>query len=561
MIKKCFFKANFVFLVALLLCVGHALTAQTPIEQITIKLDSGDLSIEKLDRGDLALKFAMQAREIANASEEGAISDETLSRICLNTAVALKRLRKNEEAIVELYKLLELLYRENGNKYSQWYFFNLSRIAGFHLEIGQMEEAKKAFEKATEVAQVVGDDTYIASSYNNLGLYYERVEDYTEAGKNYELAMRSYIPDEQKDSILLVSIRDNIANLLLLEGKADSALMIVEPDYQLILEMDTELKRKALKGMRIASLYFAARRLNKVESILKLAGMHIKSSDHRWELKAQAELEILWVEYYKRVSRPFEVQLHYEKLDSLRVAQLLLARKSEERFETVISDYSISGIQSELSERSRKLLEVERTARINKLFVLIISCFSIFILITGFIFYRRKQALEKVQRELKQSEIERQNLINVQLQKDLSHKDKDFSDLIMRLTLKEDWVNDISTKLTDVIKESETVSAEEIKKVVRELKQQGGIHEKLDLYQSGIEDVNARFFAALEERFPSLTKSEKEICGLIRMNLDGKEIATIRSVDPASVRKMRQRIRKKLDITPDQDLYQFISAV
>lgn len=561
MIKTRFFKANFEILLALLMCTSHALNAQTPNEQIKAKLDSGNYSIEELDRGDLALRFAMQAREIANTSEEGAISNETLSRIHLNTAIALKRLRKQEEAIVELYELLKLIYKREGNKYSQWYFFNLSRIAGFHMEIGQMLESKKAFEKAVEVAQAIGDDTYIASSYNNLGLYYERVKDYSEAGINYRIALQSNVLKGKKDSLLQVSIRDNIANLLLLDGKADSALMIVEPDYNLILEMETKSKRKALKGMRIAELYFATEKLNQVAHTLQLASMHIKDSDHRWELQAMADLELLWIEYFNRLNTPLKSQLHYKKLDSLRVAQLLLARKSEERFETVISEYSISRIQSELSERSRKLLEVEKTARINKLFVLIISCFSIFILLTGFIFYRRKQALEKVQRELKQSEIERQNLINTQLQKDLSHKDKDFSDLIMRLTLKEDWVNDISTKLTDVIKESDTVSTEEIKKVVRELKQQGGIHEKLDLYQSGIEDVNARFFAVLEERFPALTKSEKEICGLIRMNLDGKEIATIRSVDPASVRKMRQRIRKKLGITPDQDLYQFISAV
>ena len=82
--------------------------------------------------------------------------------------------------------------------------------------------------------------------------------------------------------------------------------------------------------------------------------------------------------------------------------------------------------------------------------------------------------------------------------------------------------------------------------------------EKLKLFQENIEQVNQEFFEKLLQKFPDLTKTEKELCGLIRLNLSSKEISNVRGVSPNSVKVGKHRLRKKLNLDPEDDVYAYL---
>ena len=170
-------------------------------------------------------------------------------------------------------------------------------------------------------------------------------------------------------------------------------------------------------------------------------------------------------------------------------------------------------------------------------------------------------ALNRLARELEQKELENQQIKNQQLAQEFRQKETDFSNFIMQSNMKENLTLDIIEKLNEYLSLNRPLTASELKKLIRELKPQKDITEKMEMYQDGIDQVNSSFFESLNNRFPDLTKTEKEVCGLMRLNLSGKEIAALRNINPTSVRKMRNRIRRKIKLDPTDDLYVFLQQL
>jgi 7TM diverse intracellular signalling/7TMR-DISM extracellular 2 len=61
------------------------------------------------------------------------------------------------------------------------------------------------------------------------------------------------------------------------------------------------------------------------------------------------------------------------------------------------------------------------------------------------------------------------------------------------------------------------------------------------------EQVHPSFFDNLKAKYPSLTQNEIRLCAYFHMNLGTKEIAGLLNIDPASVRRAKTRLNKKMN--------------
>lgn len=61
------------------------------------------------------------------------------------------------------------------------------------------------------------------------------------------------------------------------------------------------------------------------------------------------------------------------------------------------------------------------------------------------------------------------------------------------------------------------------------------------------EQVHPRFFENLKAQYPGLTQNETRLCAYFHMNLGTKEIAGLLNIDPASVRRAKTRLNKKMN--------------
>lgn len=80
-------------------------------------------------------------------------------------------------------------------------------------------------------------------------------------------------------------------------------------------------------------------------------------------------------------------------------------------------------------------------------------------------------------------------------------------------------------------------------------------------FESRLENAFDSFFTALGEKFPALTLNERKLCALLRSGLSSKEIAVLTFQNPASVDVARYRLRKKLNLSSEDRLIDFLLMI
>lgn len=73
--------------------------------------------------------------------------------------------------------------------------------------------------------------------------------------------------------------------------------------------------------------------------------------------------------------------------------------------------------------------------------------------------------------------------------------------------------------------------------------------------------LNPNFIEILKLEYPMLTQGDLRLCCMILLGAETKEIASVMSIMPDSVKKNRQRLRAKLGLAPDQPLDSFLRSV
>lgn len=87
-------------------------------------------------------------------------------------------------------------------------------------------------------------------------------------------------------------------------------------------------------------------------------------------------------------------------------------------------------------------------------------------------------------------------------------------------------------------------------------------HEPEDkTFELQIDELNKEFYQKLRKRFPRISKNDLRFCAYLKMGLNSKEIAGIMNIQPSSAYINRSRLRKKLELKVDEDLYEFLNSI
>jgi DNA-binding CsgD family transcriptional regulator len=73
--------------------------------------------------------------------------------------------------------------------------------------------------------------------------------------------------------------------------------------------------------------------------------------------------------------------------------------------------------------------------------------------------------------------------------------------------------------------------------------------------------IHPNFNANIKLKYPVLTAKDISFCSLIKLNLSNKEIANLLQVSHESVITKKYLLKKKLALTPEEDLYQMINTI
>lgn len=199
--------------------------------------------------------------------------------------------------------------------------------------------------------------------------------------------------------------------------------------------------------------------------------------------------------------------------------------------------------------------------------------------VVSFLFYgyyqlnkKQKMAIHQKEREIidqkKQNELKDQKIVTLKeekLQADLNHKSDELIRTTLNIVRKNEMLQEIKKEAVGI---SHSITEENLPNIRRKmLRLIGHIDtniehdEDLRAFETAFDSLHRNFFEKLEERFPELNKKEKLMCAYIRMDLMSKEIAPLMNVSVRGVEIGRYRLRKKLHLTPEDNLADFLQKI
>ncbi|MCO6148910.1 tetratricopeptide repeat protein [Flavobacterium sp. NRK1] len=455
-------------------------------------------------------------------------------------------------------------FEKNGDLANLSFTYNGLGILFF--EMGNYDNCIANFNKAFDIYNKTGDKRGMGVFYGNMGNIYMVKEDYIKAKKYQQKSLETF--KNLKDTVNIVSIMINLSNIESNLKNYDSSFKMLDD----ALTLSEIIKNKRLKErilLNYGVIYAATNEFNKAKAYFN---EEIEVSRNinfpRGELDALSKLsEIAKKENKYKEYADYTIE-YYKLKDSVfgnEVKQKIEELKWANEFE-----------KSELERNLLKSKYYVEKERGNYLIFSIILTVFVSLLIIGLIwlFYRNNR------KNLQISEFENEKLQESILREQISHeKDKAENELLklrseqqeLELDTKNREITAISVQLiaknklmseiSEILQNSKN-SKSNIETDLKSILFQNQNQEKdWEQFREIFEKIHPGFFERIKSVYPQLSNTDIRICAYIKIRMSLNEVAGLLNISLQSLHTSRYRIRKKLNLSPDQNLDDFIFKI
>jgi ligand-binding sensor domain-containing protein/DNA-binding CsgD family transcriptional regulator len=168
---------------------------------------------------------------------------------------------------------------------------------------------------------------------------------------------------------------------------------------------------------------------------------------------------------------------------------------------------------------------------------------------------RRDTELESIKSE---SEKEIEKLKNDKLLADINHKNKELASTTMHLINKNEFITHVKQDLTSLVRNNpKDPLTKELGKIMDNIDRNIS-DDEWQHFENHFDQVHGDFSKRIKDEYPDLSPQERRLCAYLRMNMTSKEIANLLNITVRGVEISRYRLRKKLQLTRDVNLAEFI---
>ncbi|OJJ16776.1 hypothetical protein BKI52_33260 [marine bacterium AO1-C] len=151
----------------------------------------------------------------------------------------------------------------------------------------------------------------------------------------------------------------------------------------------------------------------------------------------------------------------------------------------------------------------------------------------------RMAALHQKEKMLMQSVIDAQN--------------RELSTIALQVAQKNELLEGIVKKLQPI-----AVKNTVVRTYLKDIQSGLNLDNQWEKFKLHFEKVHPQFFVRLQQKYPALTPNELKMCAYMKMNLSIKETMQILNISKKGLETARYRIKKKLALTPKEDLHKLI---
>lgn len=487
------------------------------------------------------------------------------------------------------------LSEELGNKKGIARAYRIVGVA--HWAQGDLTMALQYLNNSNKVYQDIQDKKGLANTRLNIGMVYADLKEYTKALHYYEQAINEFTALGLKGRIATTFTK--IGTMLIEEHKDEEALRYLSDALKMhrdnnftygIAEAHNKLGILYLHKNEIEQAYYHIKKSKELGSkvndidgltnnliingkILRLSGkldeaavevdkglqLAKENNLKKYELFAYDELK----ELRKQQAKPEEAYVFYDKYLFLRDSLFNLEKSKQ---------IAYLEFENELEKKDKELIMLKAEEKKDDLIQLILMLSVIIISICGLMIYvisrqraKKSNELASKTRELleaahtlTQKELENSELKQRELRQQLDFKNKELSSYTLNFIKKNEIIERIQQTIQNIRKSSSIEKSKLITDLNKIVRTNLSIDKDWDDFSRFFEDAHQGFYTKLKSQHEDLSTNDLRICSLIMLNLNVKEMAGILGISPDSARTARYRLRKKLKLTPEQEIFTYL---
>lgn len=455
-------------------------------------------------------------------------------------------------SIKNLYDTQKYINPANRHQTAQLY----SLMGRVYSKLGDYNKGIELNDKATAIFKSLGDSTSLAGCYNERGVMHYLLDEFVVAERFLRQALN--INRAQRN---LKEIATNLNNLCLYQGDTEEKLSLIQEAITINKNLDAQWSLGENFNNMGKQYYFGEQYDKALEALQKayeyahnIGAKELICDNYEyssWVYTAIGD----YAQAYKRLNQMYVLSKELQSSNKLRniEQEISYKRYQDQKYATEIQEQAYS---IELLKRNLWLL--------GSVLALGIA-FSLFI----HKWYKRRKGLQLIearyqlelsQREISELKLHQQELElqNVQNALDASRQEVTSFAVFLRSR------NELLDKIREMIKEGYRMDNQAL---ITHLKK---VNSFISQYQSGdktnatlllnIEEKNKEFVERLTRKHPELTQGERYLATLLRVNLSTKEVSMITGTSPKTINMNRYRLRKALNLTPEEDLVEYLQG-
>jgi len=466
--------------------------------------------------------------------------------------LAYSNLQQSDSSIAYYLKAASVFKSENDS-YNQAVVYG--NIAAVYVKESLHPKAEPYLRMAIDLDDSLQNLYNLGRNYNTLGTVFSHAARYDSARHYFQKAID--LSRQAKDDFGGLMAKFNL-------GKAETQAGNYADGEEFLMEVFDFCENNDIAEGKIRSLL-------QLGENLRLQGNFLKSENYfkqaltltRAEKQSKLKAEALIGLSKLAVDKTFSVTQNY-----LEAYQELTDSLSSQELKKHIQELE-SSYHSKEKEARIDLLEENLHNRKNQIRLWIaISILAIISFLVSILYFSNRQKQLRILKIVAEERSEKAQLLQLKAETEAKLKTQEAAKNALSRKMKTQeiihqaeaygklisTIHEIRVGLNEFkLKFRARKDTEAFDRILLQIDKANGLNPLNDL-MNAFKDLQPEFYTRLSEQHPELSPRELEICALISLNMTSKQISVLLNITIKSVEVARHRIRKKINLHPDQNL-------
>lgn len=256
------------------------------------------------------------------------------------------------------------------------------------------------------------------------------------------------------------------------------------------------------------------------------------------------------IDFYAQIASELNLTDFYEKaINSSRLMEQL-----KDSLYTLEKDKQFDELQTAYeTEKKQRLIDQQQAALVQEATVrnALIGGAVLLLIIAGLIINRQQLSIRSKAKEKELTELKL-----AKTKDELELREQELLTYVISISQKNNLLHNVKEKAQKG--DDLTEANKRLKKINHEIENGYNLNQQWEEFREKFEKIHQRFFNRLAEIASDLTNTDRRICAYLKLGLSSKQISNLQNVSVESVEVRRSQIRKKLQLSKEDNLSSYI---